>query len=77
MRICLELLAPQAVQVNVLSGSLKKKGYEFPMKVGPYNCESHSYAKNILKEFETKYKLEIYEVMRPVFDLNGYARDVL
>ena len=28
------------IQVNVLSGSLKKKGYEFPMKVGAYSCES-------------------------------------
>ena len=67
----------QMVQVNVLSGSLKKKGYEFPMKVGAYSCESRSDAKNMLKAFEMKYKLEAYEVMRPMFDLNGYVRDVL
>ena len=39
----------QAVQMNVLSRSLKKKGYEFHMKVGAYSCESHSNAKNMLK----------------------------
>ncbi len=57
--------------------NLKKKGYEFPMKVGAYSCESHSDAKNMLKAFETKYQLELYEVVRPMFDPNGYARDVL
>ena len=56
---------------------LKKKGYEFPMKVGAYSCKSHFDAKNILKVFKMKYKLEMYEVMRPMFDPNGYARDVL
>ena len=30
----------QVIQVNMLSKSLKKKGYEFPMKVGAYSCES-------------------------------------
>lgn len=65
------------MQVNVLSGSLKKKGYEFPMRVRAYSCESHSDAKNMLKVFEMKYKLEAYEVVRPMFDPNGYARDVL
>ena len=63
--------------MNVLSGSLKKKGYEFPMKVGDYSCESHSNEKNMLKVFEMKYKLEAYEVVRPMFDPNGYVRDVL
>ena len=61
----------------MLSRSLKRKGYEFPMKVGAYSCESHSNAKNMLKAFEMKYKLEAYEVVRPMFDLNGYVRDVL
>ena len=63
--------------MNVLRGILKKKGYEFPMKVGAYSCESHFDAKNKLKAFEMKYKLEVYEVVRPMFDLNGYVRDVL
>jgi len=63
--------------VNVLSESLKKKGYEFPMKVGAFSYDTHSDAKNILKVFEMKYKLEMYEVLRPMFDPNGYARDVL
>ena len=63
--------------MNVLSGSLKKKGYEFPMKVGAYSCESRFDAKNMLKAFEIKYNLEAYEVVRPMFNLNGYARDVL
>ena len=31
----------------------------------------------MLKVFEMKYKLEMYEVLRPMFDPNGYARDVL
>ena len=63
--------------MNVLSGSLKKKGYEFPMKVGAYSSESHSNAKDMLKAVEMKYKLEAYEVMRPMFNPNGYVRDVL
>ena len=67
----------QMIQVNVLSGSLKKKVYEFPMKVGAYSCESYSNAKNMLKEFEMKYKLDAYKVIRPMFNLNGYVRDVL
>lgn len=67
----------QEIQVNMLSGSLKKKGYEFPMKMGAFSCESHSDAKNMLKMFEMKYKLEMYEVLRPMFDLNEYAREVL
>ena len=61
----------------MLSGSLKKKGCEFPMKVGAYSCESHSDVNNMLKAFEMKYKLETYEVIRPMFDRNGYTRDVL
>ena len=67
----------QEIQVNVLSANLRKKGYEFPIKVGAYSCESWSDAKNILKAFENKYRLEEYEVVRPMFDPNGYARDVL
>ena len=51
----------------MLSGSLKKKGYEFHMKVGAYSCESHSDVKNMLKAFEMKYKLEAYEVIRPIY----------
>ena len=70
-------IARKAIQVNVLSVSLRKKGYEFPMKVGAYSCETRSDVKNILKAFERKYKLEEYEVVRPTFDPNGYARDVL
>lgn len=67
----------QEIQVNMLSRSLKKNGYEFPMKVGAFICESHSDAKNMLKVFKIKYKLEMYEVLRPLFDLNGYTREVL
>ena len=47
------------------------------MKVRASSCKSHFDAKNMLKASEMKYKLEAYEVMRPMFDLNGYARDVL
>ena len=45
------------------------------MKVGGYNCESHSDAKNMLKVFETKHKLEEYEVARHMFDQNEYTRE--
>ena len=31
----------QALQVNILSESLKKKGYEFPMKVRVFNYDTH------------------------------------
>ena len=75
--IVLVEIVRQAVQVNVLSASLRKKGYKFPIKVGAYSCETRSDVKNILKAFENKYKLEEYEVVRPMFDPNGYARDVL
>ena len=61
----------------MLSGSLRKKGYKFPMKVGAFSFETRSNAKNMLKVFEMKYKLEMYKVLRPMFDPNGYARDVL
>ena len=61
----------------MLCASLQKKGYEFPIKVRAYSCEARPDAKNILKAFERKYKLEEYEVVRPMFDPNGYARDVL
>ena len=63
--------------MNLLSGSLKKKRYEFPLKVEAFSCESRSNAKNMLKVFEMKYKLEIYEVLRPMFDPKGYSREVL
>ena len=76
MIILIEIVR-QAVQVNALSGILKKKGYEFPMKFWAYSCESWSDAKNMLKAFEMKYKLEAYEVITPMFDPNGYARDEL
>ena len=75
--IVLVEIVRQAIKVNVLGASLRKKGYEFPIKVGAYSCETRSDAKNILKAFENKYKLEEYEVVRPTFDPNGYARDVL
>ena len=63
--------------MNLLSASLRKKGYEFPMQVGAFSCESRLDAKNMLKMFETRYSLEMYEVVRPMFDPRGYARDVL
>ena len=44
----------QPIQVNVLSANLRKKGYEFPIKVGAYSCETRSNAKNILKAFKRK-----------------------
>ena len=47
------------------------------MKVGAFSCESRSNAKNMLKMFEMKYHLEMYEVVRPMFDPKGYAREVL
>ena len=75
--IMLVEIVRKATQVNVLSASLWKKGYDFPIKFGAYSCETRSDAKNILKAFENKYKLEEYEVVRPMFDPNGYARDVL
>ncbi len=31
----------------------------------------------MLKAFENKFKLEEYDVVRPMFDPNGYVRDVL
>ena len=48
-------LVQQAIHVNLLSASLKKKGYEFPMRVGAFSCELRSDAKNMLKTFETIY----------------------
>ena len=76
MIVLIELVR-QAIHVNLLSASLKKKGYEFPMQVGAFSCESRSDAKNMLKTFETRYSLEMYEVVRPMFDPRGYAKDVL
>ena len=63
--------------MNILSGSLWKKGYEFPMKVGTFSCDSRFDAKNMIKEFEKRYKLDMYEDLRPMFNHNGYAKDVL
>ena len=63
--------------MNLLSASLRKKWYEFPMKIGDFNCESLFNMKNMLKKFEMMYHLEMYEVVRPMFDPKGYARDVL
>ena len=76
MIVLIEIMG-QVIQVNMLSTNLRKKRYEFHMKVGAYNCESWSDAKNILKAFENKYRFEEYEVVRPIFDPNGYAKDVL
>ena len=73
--IMLMEIVRQALQVNMLSANLRKKGYEFPVKVGAYSCESRSDAKNMLKAFE-KYKLQEYGVLRPMFDPNGYTKDV-
>ena len=50
-------LVQQAIHVNLLSTSLKKKGYEFPMQVGAFSYESRSDMKNMLKTFETRYSL--------------------
>ena len=61
----------------MLNGSLKKKGYEFPMKVGAFSCESQFNVKDMLKMFKMRYKLEMYEVIRPMFDPKGYAKEVL
>ena len=47
------------------------------MKVGAFSCESRSDAKNLLKSFELRYSLGSYEELRPMFDPNGYAHDVL
>ena len=55
----------------MLSVSLRNKGYEFTIKVGAYRCESQSNAKTMLKAFKNKYKLEEYEVVRPIFKPNG------
>lgn len=72
MIVLMEIMR-QALQVNALSAGLRKKRYEFPIKVGAYGCESRSDAKNMVKAFEGKFKLQEYEVLRPMFDLNGYA----
>lgn len=45
MIVLIEIMR-QAIQVNVLSVSVRKKVYEFPMKVGAYNCESNSDVKS-------------------------------
>ena len=74
--IMLIKLVRQAMHVNLLSASLREKVYEFPMKVGAFSCESYSDVKNMLKTFETRYSLEMYKVVRPMFDARGYAKDV-
>jgi hypothetical protein len=75
--IVLMEIVRQALQVNMLSVGLRKKGYEFPIKVRAYNCESRSDAKNLVKAFEGMYKLQEYEVLMPMFDPNRYALDAL
>ena len=47
------------------------------MKVGAFSCDSRSEAKNMIKEFKKKYKLDMYEELRPIFDLYRYTKDVL
>lgn len=47
------------------------------MKVRAFNHESRSDAKNMMNIFEKKYKLDMYEVLRPMFDPKKYAKDVL
>lgn len=47
------------------------------MKVEAFSYDTWSDAKNMMKVFEKKYKLDMYEVLRPMFNPNGYARDVL
>lgn len=47
------------------------------MKVVAYSFDSYFDAKNMLKVFKSMYKLKEYEFMRPMFNPNGYARDVL
>ena len=47
------------------------------MKVGAFSCDSKSEAKNMIKEFEKKYKLDMYEGLRPMFDLYEYTKDIL
>ena len=46
------------------------------MKVGAFNCNTRFDAKNMMV-FEKKYKLDMYEFLRPMFDPNRYAKDVL
>ena len=74
--IMLVKLICQALHVNLLSRSLSK-GYDFLMKVGAFNFNSRSEAKNMIKEFEKKYKLDMYEELTPMFDPYRYAKDVL
>lgn len=47
----------QALQVNIPSRNLKKKGYKFPMKVKAFSCDTWSEAKNMMKVFKKKYKI--------------------
>lgn len=47
------------------------------MKVGAFNCDTRSDAKNMMKVFKKKHKLDMYEALRPMFDPNRYAKDVL
>lgn len=76
MIVLIEIIQ-QVLQVKILSGSLKKKGYEFPMKVGDFSCDTHSNAKNMMIFLKKKYKLDMYEVLWPMFNPHGYARDVM
>ena len=47
------------------------------MKVGAFSCDTHFDSKNMLKVFEMKYKLDMYEVLRPMFNPNGFESDIL
>ena len=60
MIVLIELVR-QAMHMNLLSSSLRKKGYKFPMSVGAFSYESWSDAKNMLKMFKKRYSLEMYE----------------
>ena len=46
------------------------------MKVGAFSCDSRLETKNMMKEFEKKYNLYMYEEMRPMFDPYKYAKKV-
>ena len=47
------------------------------MKVGAFYYDTQSDARNMMKVFERKYKMDMYEVLRTIFYPNGYARDFL
>ena len=47
------------------------------MKVVSFSCDSRSKAKRMIKELEKRYKLDMYEDLRHMFDPFRYAKDVL